>query len=121
MSFTTIVYLPAFSFETFFPPFVSVMWKAPSGPVEPTRRGAAAVALVAARTTAVSAAARVRTIRITTAPSRLESRDTGTLGSATVRVQEVAPGLWRWTALHPEWKPEEGWDQEVGCVYYEGP
>jgi glyoxylase-like metal-dependent hydrolase (beta-lactamase superfamily II) len=42
-----------------------------------------------------------------------------------VRVQEVAPGLWRWTGLHPEWTPAsagpEGWDQEVGCVYYEGP
>jgi glyoxylase-like metal-dependent hydrolase (beta-lactamase superfamily II) len=42
-----------------------------------------------------------------------------------VRVQEVADGLWRWTGLHPEWKPSdagpEGWDQEVGCVYYEGP
>jgi glyoxylase-like metal-dependent hydrolase (beta-lactamase superfamily II) len=42
-----------------------------------------------------------------------------------MRVQEVAPGLWRWTGLHPEWTPAsagpEGWDQEVGCVYYEGP
>jgi glyoxylase-like metal-dependent hydrolase (beta-lactamase superfamily II) len=38
-----------------------------------------------------------------------------------VRVQEVAAGLWRWTGLHPDWKPEEGWDQEVGCVYYEAP
>jgi glyoxylase-like metal-dependent hydrolase (beta-lactamase superfamily II) len=42
-----------------------------------------------------------------------------------VRVQEVVPGLWRWTGLHPEWKPAdagpEGWDQEVGCVYYEAP
>jgi glyoxylase-like metal-dependent hydrolase (beta-lactamase superfamily II) len=42
-----------------------------------------------------------------------------------VRVQEVAAGLWRWTGLHPEWTPAsagpEGWDQEVGCVYYEGP
>jgi glyoxylase-like metal-dependent hydrolase (beta-lactamase superfamily II) len=42
-----------------------------------------------------------------------------------VRVQEVAPGLWRWTGLHPEWKPADGgpdgWDEEVGCVYYEGP
>jgi glyoxylase-like metal-dependent hydrolase (beta-lactamase superfamily II) len=37
-----------------------------------------------------------------------------------VRVQEVAPGLWRWTGLHPEWKPGEDWDQEVGCVYFEG-
>jgi glyoxylase-like metal-dependent hydrolase (beta-lactamase superfamily II) len=42
-----------------------------------------------------------------------------------VRVQEVAAGLWRWTGLHPEWKPSDagpdGWDREVGCVYYEGP
>jgi hypothetical protein len=42
-----------------------------------------------------------------------------------MRVQEVATGLWRWTGLHPEWKPAdagpEGWEQEVGCVYYEAP
>ena len=42
-----------------------------------------------------------------------------------MRVQEVAPGLWRWTGLHPEWKPTdagpEGWEQEIGCVYYEAP
>jgi hypothetical protein len=36
-----------------------------------------------------------------------------------VKVSELAPGLWRWTALHPDWKPGEGWEQEVGCVYYE--
>jgi glyoxylase-like metal-dependent hydrolase (beta-lactamase superfamily II) len=41
-------------------------------------------------------------------------------------VQELAPGLWRWTALHPDWTPEEaedgdGWEQEVGCVYLETP
>ena len=30
-------------------------------------------------------------------------------------VQELAPGLWRWTAFHPEWK------EEVGSVYYEAP
>jgi glyoxylase-like metal-dependent hydrolase (beta-lactamase superfamily II) len=28
-------------------------------------------------------------------------------------VTEIAPGLWRWTAHHEEWK------QEVGCVYVE--
>jgi glyoxylase-like metal-dependent hydrolase (beta-lactamase superfamily II) len=32
-----------------------------------------------------------------------------------VDVQELAPGLWRWTAFHPEWK------EDVGCVYYESP
>lgn len=30
-------------------------------------------------------------------------------------VEELAPGLWRWTGLHPEWK------EEVGSVYYEAP
>jgi hypothetical protein len=42
-----------------------------------------------------------------------------------MRVDELAPGLWRWTGLHPDWTPEEGgpngWEQEVGCVYFEGP
>jgi glyoxylase-like metal-dependent hydrolase (beta-lactamase superfamily II) len=41
-----------------------------------------------------------------------------------VDVQQLAPGLWRWTALHPDWTPEaaedgQGWEQEVGCVYVE--
>ncbi len=38
-------------------------------------------------------------------------------------VQQLAPGLWRWTAYHPDWTPEEGgvdgWDPEVGCIYCE--
>jgi glyoxylase-like metal-dependent hydrolase (beta-lactamase superfamily II) len=43
-------------------------------------------------------------------------------------VRELAPGLWRWTALHPAWTPEwsrrqaeegQGWEQEVGCIYLE--
>ena len=39
-------------------------------------------------------------------------------------VRELAPGLWRWTALHPDWTPAqaedgEGWEQDVGCVYVE--
>jgi glyoxylase-like metal-dependent hydrolase (beta-lactamase superfamily II) len=42
-----------------------------------------------------------------------------------MRVQKLGPGLWRWTGLHPDWTPEsggpEGWEQEVGCVYYEAP
>ena len=36
-------------------------------------------------------------------------------------VQELAPGLWRWTAQHPDWKDGADWGQEVGCVYYEAP
>lgn len=28
---------------------------------------------------------------------------------------EIAPGLWRWTGFHEEWK------QQVGCVYVEAP
>jgi glyoxylase-like metal-dependent hydrolase (beta-lactamase superfamily II) len=31
--------------------------------------------------------------------------------------EQIRPGLWTWTALHPEWTPEEGgpdgWEQEV--------
>jgi glyoxylase-like metal-dependent hydrolase (beta-lactamase superfamily II) len=42
-----------------------------------------------------------------------------------VNVQELGPGLWRWTAPHPDWKPEDGgpggWEQEVACVYLEAP
>ncbi len=40
---------------------------------------------------------------------------------------EIAPGLWRWTAPHPEWDPhpEPGrsgdWGQMVGSVLYELP
>jgi glyoxylase-like metal-dependent hydrolase (beta-lactamase superfamily II) len=40
-------------------------------------------------------------------------------------VQRIDQGLWRWSVPHPEWKPEKGgpagWDQRVGCVYYEAP
>lgn len=34
-------------------------------------------------------------------------------------VSELEPGLWRWTAPHPDWKEGDDWEQEVGCVYYE--
>lgn len=40
-------------------------------------------------------------------------------------VRELAPGLWRWTALHPDWEADAepgspaDWPQEVGCVYVE--
>jgi len=40
-----------------------------------------------------------------------------------VHVLEIAPGLWRWTAPHPDWKPSaggpDGWERDVGCVYCE--
>ncbi len=38
---------------------------------------------------------------------------------------EICPGLWRWTAAHPDWDEhaEDGspsdWEQMVGCVLYE--
>jgi glyoxylase-like metal-dependent hydrolase (beta-lactamase superfamily II) len=36
---------------------------------------------------------------------------------------QIAEGLWRWTAPHPEWTPDKdkpgGWGRMVGCVYYE--
>jgi glyoxylase-like metal-dependent hydrolase (beta-lactamase superfamily II) len=40
-----------------------------------------------------------------------------------VNVVELAPGLWRWTARHPDWTPEqggpEGWEPEVASYYCE--
>jgi glyoxylase-like metal-dependent hydrolase (beta-lactamase superfamily II) len=36
-------------------------------------------------------------------------------------VQELRPGLWRWTASHPEWNHAEQWGPEVGSVYAELP
>jgi glyoxylase-like metal-dependent hydrolase (beta-lactamase superfamily II) len=38
-----------------------------------------------------------------------------------LNVAELAPGLWRWTAPHPDWKQGDDWEQAVGCVYYEAP
>ncbi len=39
--------------------------------------------------------------------------------------RQIRPGLWRWTAPHPEWRPEKGkpggWGRMVGCVCYEPP
>jgi hypothetical protein len=40
-------------------------------------------------------------------------------------VQEIEPGLWRWSAPHPDWKPDPepttGWVEDVGSVYCELP
>lgn len=36
-----------------------------------------------------------------------------------MNVTELRPGLWRWTATHPEWVAGDGWAPEVGCVYVE--
>ena len=45
--------------------------------------------------------------------------------TAVVEVTRLADGLWRWTALHPDWKPgdggPDGWEQEVSSVYLEAP
>ena len=34
---------------------------------------------------------------------------------------EITPGLWRWTAPHPDWTPQEDWGERVGCALYELP
>jgi glyoxylase-like metal-dependent hydrolase (beta-lactamase superfamily II) len=36
-------------------------------------------------------------------------------------VRELRPGLWRWTAVHPEWEEGLHWPQVVGSVYAELP
>ncbi|HEY8775242.1 MAG TPA: hypothetical protein VIM33_02050 [Gaiellaceae bacterium] len=38
-----------------------------------------------------------------------------------MEVQELRPGLWRWTGSHPEWNHAEHWGPEVGSVYAELP
>jgi hypothetical protein len=42
-----------------------------------------------------------------------------------LEVTPLAPGLWRWTAPHPDWTPEKdrpgGWGRMVGSVYFEPP
>jgi glyoxylase-like metal-dependent hydrolase (beta-lactamase superfamily II) len=30
-------------------------------------------------------------------------------------MRELQPGLWQWTATHPDWKPGEDWGPEVSC------
>lgn len=32
--------------------------------------------------------------------------------------QEIARGLYRWTAAHPDWKPADDWGELVGSVLY---
>jgi hypothetical protein len=40
-------------------------------------------------------------------------------------MDEIVPGLWRWTAPHPAWRPgaepdsPDDWDELVACVLYE--
>ena len=36
-----------------------------------------------------------------------------------MHVARIDEGLWRWTSAHPEWKPGDDWDRDVGCVYWE--
>jgi glyoxylase-like metal-dependent hydrolase (beta-lactamase superfamily II) len=42
-----------------------------------------------------------------------------------VNVRELKPRLWYWTALHPDWTPDEsgenGWEPEVGSYAYVSP
>ena len=38
-----------------------------------------------------------------------------------MEVEELRPGLWRWTGSHPEWNHAEHWGPEVGSVYAELP
>jgi hypothetical protein len=36
-----------------------------------------------------------------------------------VQVEQIAPGLWSWSARHPEWEGSPGWDANVRCFYLE--
>lgn len=41
-----------------------------------------------------------------------------------LQLEEIAPGLHRWTAGQPDWRPDQGgadgWEREVSCVAWEG-
>jgi hypothetical protein len=42
-------------------------------------------------------------------------------------MDEIVPGLWRWTADHPDWQPgaptgsPEDWERSVGSVFFQAP
>jgi len=36
-------------------------------------------------------------------------------------VKEIVPGIWRWTAPHPEWRTAHEWGHEVACFALELP
>jgi glyoxylase-like metal-dependent hydrolase (beta-lactamase superfamily II) len=38
-----------------------------------------------------------------------------------MEVERLDDGLWRWTASHPAWTPDDDWGPVVGCVYHETP
>jgi glyoxylase-like metal-dependent hydrolase (beta-lactamase superfamily II) len=38
-----------------------------------------------------------------------------------MNVLEIAPGLWLWSAPHPNWRGATHWPEDVNCVYYEAP
>src|SRR6476661_8523218 len=56
----------------------------------------------------------------------LRARDAGAYASPVSGLRELGGGLWRWTALHPEFvpraKPESpaDWPEPVGSVLYDG-
>jgi hypothetical protein len=56
-------------------------------------------------------------------PSRLEAGERW--HAWAVLPVAIGPGLWRWSAAHPDWAPgavpggPEDWEQMVGCVLYE--
>ncbi len=33
-----------------------------------------------------------------------------------MELDQLRPGLWRWTTPHPDWRPDEEWDRDVGSV-----
>jgi hypothetical protein len=63
-------------------------------------------------------------------PARARAGDAGRVAAGRrytlnrLELTAIRPGLWRWTAPHPDWQPSSAaepsdWPQEVGCVLYE--
>jgi glyoxylase-like metal-dependent hydrolase (beta-lactamase superfamily II) len=38
-----------------------------------------------------------------------------------MNLNQIAPGLYYWTAPHPDWNGATDWPENVGCVFYESP
>ena len=59
-------------------------------------------------------------------PKPLAARSNRVRRARVLPMREIAPGLWRWTAPHPAWRPGAerdspgDWDESVGSVLYLG-
>ena len=122
LSNTVIEYVPAFSVITFLPSFFSVIVK--PGPTVPVSFGSAACEGAAIASTPVRAASRMVMRKRLKVPPSGESPGTARI-EGTCESGKWQPACGGGRPSIPAWTPADGgpdgWEQEVGCVYYEAP